>query len=117
MLETRPVRGSKDFRRFIDYAYTRNANDPHWVPPLRLGERDRLNPKKNPFFTHAEVALFLVGRDGRVAGRIAAIDDRRHNDTHRDNACMFGFFGLSRSRSPSLSGGTQWGSFAFRVYA
>ena len=92
MLETRPVRGSKDFRRFIDYAYTRNANDPHWVPPLRLGERDRLNPKKNPFFTHAEVALFLVGRDGRVAGRIAAIDDRRHNDTHRDNACMFGFF-------------------------
>lgn len=92
MLETRTVRGSKDFKSFIDYAYTRNANDPHWVPPLRIGERDRLDPKKNPFFANAEVALFLAVRDGGVAGRIAAIDDRRHNDTHRDNACMFGFF-------------------------
>jgi len=92
VLEIRPVHGNKDFRRFIDYAYTRNANDPHWVPPLRLGERDRLNPKKHPFFAHAEMALLLAVRDGRVAGRIAAIDDRLHNDTHKDNVCMFGFF-------------------------
>ena len=50
MLEILAVRGGRDVRRFIDYAYTRNRSDPHWVPPLRLGERDRLNRKKNPFF-------------------------------------------------------------------
>ena len=92
MLEILPVRGRRDFRRFIDYAYTRNAVDPNWVPPLRLGEQDRLNPKKNPFFAHADVELFIAVRDGRVAGRVAAIDDRLHNETHGDNLAMFGLF-------------------------
>ncbi len=92
MLEILPVRGRRDFRRFINYAYTRNASDPHWVPPLRLGERDRLNAGKNPFFTHADVELYLAMRDGRVRGRVAAIDDRLHNETHHDNVAMFGLF-------------------------
>src|SRR6202040_2891441 len=45
----RSVGGRADFRRFIDYAYERNANDPHWIPPLRLSEHERLKPTKNPF--------------------------------------------------------------------
>ena len=97
-MEIRPVQSRSDFRHFIDYAYRRNAHDPHWVPPLRLGEKDRLNPKKNPFFAHAAVELLLArrdgpaGRDGRIVGRIGAIDDRLHNETHHDNTAMFGFF-------------------------
>jgi hypothetical protein len=92
VLDILPVRGRREFRRFIDYAYTRNAADPNWVPPLRLGEQDRLNPRKNPFYAHAEVDLFLAVRGGRVVGRVAAIDDRLHNETHRDNVAMFGLF-------------------------
>src|SRR5712692_8381829 len=88
----RPVSGRRDFRRFIDYPYERNANDPHWVPPLRLSEHERLTPKKNPFFAHADVELLLAWRGGRVAGRIAAIDDRLHQQTHHDDVAMFGFF-------------------------
>lgn len=91
-MDVRAVRSRADRRRFIDYAYRRHRDDPHWVPPLRLGEADRLNPAKNPFFAHAEVELFLAWRDGRVAGRIGAIDDRLHNDTHRERTAMFGFF-------------------------
>jgi len=92
LIEIRPVSGRREFRRFIDYAYERNAGDPHWVPPLRIAERERLTPKKNPFFAHADVELLLAWRDGRVAGRIAAIDDRLHHDTHHDQVAMFGFF-------------------------
>ena len=92
LIEIRPVSGRREFRRFIDYAYERNAGDPHWVPPLRIAERERLTPKKNPFFAHADVALLLAWRNGRVSGRIAAIDDRLHNATHHDNTAMFGFF-------------------------
>ncbi|HEY7288031.1 MAG TPA: hypothetical protein VH497_21430 [Vicinamibacterales bacterium] len=99
MLEILPVRGRRDFRRFIDYAYTRNAADPNWVPPLRLGERDRLDARKNPFFAHADVELFIAVRDGHVAGRVAAIDDRLHNETHRDNVAMFGLFEASDAES------------------
>jgi GNAT superfamily N-acetyltransferase len=88
----RPLDGRRDFARFIDYAYTRNAGDPHWIPPLRIGERDRLNPKKNPFFQHADVELLLAWRGGSVAGRIGVVDDRLHNTVHADNTAMFGFF-------------------------
>ena len=61
-------------------------------PPLRIGEHERLNPKKNPFFAHADVELLLAWRGDRVVGRIAAIDDRLHQETHHDNVAMFGFF-------------------------
>src|SRR5262245_37312934 len=52
-------------------------------------------PRKNPFFEHADVQLFLArhdDRDGQIVGRIGAIDDRLHLETHRDNCAMFGFF-------------------------
>jgi len=91
-VEVRAVRSRGDRRRFINDPYDRHRSDPHWVPPLRLGEYDRLNPRKNPFFAHADVDLFLAWRNGRVAGRIAAIDDRLHNETHHENTAMFGFF-------------------------
>ena len=92
MLQIRPVRTRHERRRFIDYMYERNASDPHWVPPLWLGEADRINPKKNPFFAHAEIELMLAWRGDRVVGRIAAIDDRLHRETHQDNTALFGFF-------------------------
>jgi GNAT superfamily N-acetyltransferase len=91
-ITVRPVGGRGDFRRFISYAYERNRGDAHWVPPLRIGESERLRPEKNPFFAHADVQLLLAFRDGRIVGRIAAIDDHLHNQTHRDNLAAFGFF-------------------------
>ena len=57
-----------------------------------MSERERLTPSKNPFFEHATVELVLAVRDGRIAGRIAAIDDQLHNQTHDDNMAAFGFF-------------------------
>ena len=93
--------GRRDFRRFIDYAYDRNADDPHWVPPLRMAEHERLTPRKNPFFAHADVELFLAWNGDRIAGRIAAIDDRLHNETHADNVAMFGFFEAENAASTS----------------
>src|SRR5919201_3975745 len=90
--EVRPVRGRSDFHRFVDYPYEINARDPHWIPPLRMSERERLTPAKNPFFAHAQVELMLAWRGRGVVGRIAAIDDRLHNEHHADNVAMFGFF-------------------------
>ena len=98
-IHVRTVRGRREIRRFVDYMYERNAGDPHWVPPLRIGEHERINPKKNPFFAHADVELMLAWRGDRVVGRIAAIDDRLHQETHRDNVAMFGFFEAADGRA------------------
>jgi GNAT superfamily N-acetyltransferase len=51
-----------------------------------------LNRQKNPFFQHAEASYFLAERDAQVVGRIAAIANRLHNETHGDLVGFFGFF-------------------------
>jgi hypothetical protein len=109
-LVVRPVTGRGDFARFIEYPYLRNAADRHWIPPLRLGERERLRPRTNPFFEHADVELFLAWRGRRVVGRIGAIDDRLHHRTHHDNAAMFGFFEAADAAAAAalLRHGERW---------
>jgi len=51
-----------------------------------------LSRSKNPFFEHADAEYFLAEQDGTVVGRIAAISNRLHNETHQDRVGFFGFF-------------------------
>src|SRR6185295_7830993 len=60
-------------------------------PQPRIAERARFHPR-HPFFAHADIELFLARDAGRIVGRIAAIDDRLHNETHGDNLAAFGHF-------------------------
>jgi len=71
-----PVTSKRERAEFIDLAYRLNGGDPNWVPPLRADVAELLDAKKNPFFKHAEVQLFLARRAGKVTGRISAHFDR-----------------------------------------
>ena len=51
-----------------------------------------LSRTKNPFFEHAQAEYFIAERDGVVVGRVAAISNRLHNETHADRVGFFGFF-------------------------
>ena len=68
----RPVAGKADRKRFIELAYTLNAADPNWTPPLRAEAMELITPGKNPFYEHATQQLFLAERGGKLAGRISA---------------------------------------------
>jgi GNAT superfamily N-acetyltransferase len=91
-LRVRTARERRDLKRFIDLPYRLHARDPLWVPPLRRDVEALLSRSKNPFFEHAEAEYFIVERDGEVIGRIAAISNRLHNETHGDQVGFFGFF-------------------------
>ena len=91
-LEIRSASAPRDFTRFVDLPYRLYAGDPVWVPLLKDDIRLLFDRAKNPFFQHAEVEPFLAWRDGRVVGRIAAIDNRAHNEFHHDRVGFFGFF-------------------------
>src|SRR5262245_8841412 len=54
--------------------------------------RTLLSRQKNPFFEHAEAEYILARREGKVVGRIAAIQNRLHNEVHGDKVGFFGFF-------------------------
>jgi GNAT superfamily N-acetyltransferase len=86
------VRGGRALSEFVDLPYRLHRSLPGWTPLLRRDARALVDPARNPFYRHAERQLFLARREGRVVGRIAAIDDRLHRDTHGDGAGFFGFF-------------------------
>ncbi|MEX2536747.1 MAG: hypothetical protein WD273_14215 [Trueperaceae bacterium] len=86
------VASRSELRKFIEYPYRKYRNDPLWVPPLLVSEWERFNVKRNPFFHHARMDLYLAMQGERVVGRIAAIDDDNHNEAHDDNLLFFGFF-------------------------
>jgi GNAT superfamily N-acetyltransferase len=93
MVSVRSVDSRADIKRFIGSPFERYRHDPHWVPPLLIDEHQKFNPKKNPFYRHAQMELFLAYRTGgEVVGRVVAIDDELHNQTHEDNIAFFGFF-------------------------
>lgn len=91
-VEVTPVRSAVDRDRFIRFQYAHYKNDPNFVPPLQMERRDFLDPKKNPFFLHAEVDLFLARRGGEIVGRIAAIHDRNYNAFWSTKTVGFGLF-------------------------
>jgi GNAT superfamily N-acetyltransferase len=86
-----PVRERRQLKQFVELPYTMYRSDPLFVPQLRRDEHHRFNPKHNPFLEHAEMQLWLALQEGRVVGRIAAIEDRLNNQVHHESITWFGF--------------------------
>src|SRR5690625_4271572 len=57
-----------------------------------MEQQKLVDTEKKPFFRNAEIALFLLKRDGVIVGRIAAIIDHRYNDFHNTRTGFFGFY-------------------------
>jgi GNAT superfamily N-acetyltransferase len=91
----RPVRTRRELKRFVKVPFRLHRDSPQWVPPLVFERMEFLNPKKNPYFEHAEVELFLAERDGEPVGRISAQADRRWDEYQGGSDAMFGFFEAS----------------------
>ena len=81
-----------DQKAFIEFAWDHYAGDPYWVPPLRSEIKGLLNYRHHPFYEKSEVQTFLAYRENKIVGRIAAIVDRFHNEHHKEERGMFGFF-------------------------
>ena len=90
-MEIKVVQTKKDLRDFTLFPWQVYESDPNWVPPLISEMESLLDPKKNPFWEHAQQKLFLVKSLGKVIGRIAGIVDQRHIDFHNEQVGFFGF--------------------------
>lgn len=90
-MEIRQTPMGGDLKPFLDVVDTIYAGDTQYIRPLDMDLGDRLNPKKNPFFEHAEGTIFTAHRDGKCVGRITAQVDREHIDRYKDGVGFFGF--------------------------
>ena len=91
-LSIQPVVTQRDLKRFVTFPWRIYRDDPNWVPPLIAGQMDKLTPGRNPFWEHAERALWLATEGGQPVGTIAAIVDHASNRALGQAIGSFGFF-------------------------
>lgn len=90
-ITVRPVRDKAAKCAFLDLPFAIYRDDPNWIAPLYLERYEHLDPKKNPYFQHAEAELFLAERDGKPVGRISAQVCRLRGELYKDGVGQFGF--------------------------
>ncbi len=91
-LKINKVESTKDLMAFIKFPWKIYKDNPFWVSPLIYDKKKILDKKKNPFFEHADMELYLAVKDSKILGRIAAIKNDLHNQYHNDKVGFFGFF-------------------------
>ncbi|UCG93544.1 MAG: GNAT family N-acetyltransferase [Candidatus Aerophobus sp.] len=91
-IQITPVRTKRELTKFIKFPWKVYKNNPYWVPPLIFERKRFLNPKVNPFFSHAELVLFLAYREEDIVGRIAAVIDSQFIDYYKQDVGYFGLF-------------------------
>lgn len=91
-ITVKQISSKQDKKFFIHFPWSIYRNDPHWVPPLLMDMRERLNEQKNPAFKHTKVAFFLAYKESRVVGRISASIDENFVRHQGRKAGHFGFF-------------------------
>jgi hypothetical protein len=97
-----PVESSKDpsvlsvktygeLKYFYKVPFDIYKGDKNWVAPFWIEFKEFFN-EKNPFWTHAKYKLFIVYKDQKIVGRIAAIIDDLYCKTQDEKIGFFGFF-------------------------
>lgn len=87
VVEARSGAQVRDFLHLPERIY---ANDPAWVPPLLLEQRQRVF-KNHPLFAHMDVKRWVAYRDGEPVGRITAQLDRLQP---KHEGGTVGYFGM-----------------------
>ena len=96
------VETKADLKEFINFPYKFYRDDPNWIPPLRTELNNQFNPKTNPLLDHCDYQLFLLVREGRVLGRIAAFIDHLAVDFWKEKIGLFGYYDCVQEAEASL---------------
>jgi hypothetical protein len=79
-------------KKFVMLPFTLYNDSPLWVPQLIRDEMEIFDKDKNPAFEKADARQFLAFKDGRVAGRVAAIHSRIANEKYHTRNLRWGWF-------------------------
>ncbi len=90
-VKIKEVRTRDDLKSFIEFPFSIYKNNRNWVPPLLMDEYHTLRSDKNPAFEYCRARYWLAYKDGRLAGRIAGIINRRYIEKWGNNYARFGW--------------------------
>ncbi len=92
MIIVQEVKTKKGMRTFADYPFRLYKDNPCYVPSFRSDEENIADPKKNPNLEDCEIRCFLAYKDGRLAGRIAGIIQKKYNKVSGRRCIRFSRF-------------------------
>ncbi len=90
-IEIRRVESKRALRRFIDFHYDLYQGNPYDAPALFIDEMNTLRRDRNVAFDFCEAEYFLAYKDGKIAGRVAAIINHRANERWQKKDVRFGW--------------------------
>ncbi len=85
------VTTKKELKDFIRFNYELYKNNPYSVPDLYDDMLNTFSKKKNAAFEFCEADYFLAYKEGKLVGRVAAIINRRANETWNKKNVRFGW--------------------------
>ena len=90
-IRIKKVSDKKELKTFIRFNYELYKDNAYSVPDLYDDMLNTFNPQKNAAFEFCEADYFLAYKDNKVVGRVAAIINRRANETWNKKEVRFGW--------------------------
>lgn len=87
----RKVSSAREMKAFIRFPNGLYKGNPCFVPALAIDEKATFDKKRNGAYEFCESELFIAYRDGIPAGRVAAIINRKANETWGVRQVRFGW--------------------------
>ena len=101
LIEIKKVESKKDLKTFIDFHYDLYEGNEYDVPNLFSDEMNTLSQDKNAAFEFCEAEYYLAYKDGKLAGRVAAIINHKANNKWGKKSVRFGWIDFIDDREVS----------------
>lgn len=90
-VEIKTVKGRMDLYKFLQFRRDLYKGNPYFVPALLFDEINTLDQNLNPAASFCESELYLAYKDGKLAGKVAAIVNNKANSYWKHNEVRFGW--------------------------
>ncbi len=100
-VEIKEVTTRRQLREFVNFPERLYRNNPYYVPPLVFDQMDTLDQKKGAAQEFCKSKLYLAYKDGKPAGRVAAIVNELANKQWDHKEVRFGWYDFIDDREVS----------------
>lgn len=90
-VQIKPVSSKKEMKVFARFGNKLYKGNKYYVPSMPLDDMNTFDKDKNGAFDFSEAEFYLAYKDGKVAGRVAAIINHKANEAWKVKQVRFGW--------------------------
>lgn len=91
-VEIKEVTSRRELRKFVNFPEQLYKDNPYYVPSLVFDQINTLDPKKGAAYEFCDAKLYMAYKDGKPAGRVAAIVNHKANEQWNHKEVRFGWY-------------------------